>query len=508
MTTTAAHVLQIDELAEETARLRAEGKRVVHCHGVFDLLHVGHLRYFEQAREMGDALVVTVTPDRFVNKGPGRPAFPEALRAEHIAALKCVDFAAVNDWPRATEAIERLQPDLYVKGSEYKDDQDVTGAIAEERAAVEAAGGELAFTDDIVFSSSNLLNRFFPQLPDKARRYLKGFSEKFGIDAVEECFEKMSTMRALVIGETIVDEYQYGTAIGKSSKEPTLVVKCERLERFAGGVLAVANNSAAAVGAVDVVTQLGDRNRQEDFLREKLAERVAPSFLTRQGAPTIVKRRLVDSYFFTKMIEMYEIEDGPPKPADTRALIEAVEAKIDEADLVLVVDFGHGMIAPELISVLTQRAKFLAVNTQANAGNFGYHTLGKYPRADLACVAEGEMRLEARDPSPPIREVMDRVRRRIDCGTLVTTRGKHGCLCWNRDLGFVETPAVAAKVVDRVGAGDTFLSLMAPALAAGAPVEVAAFIGSVAGAEAVATVGHRRYLDRGSLLRHVHGLLK
>ncbi|PJC71984.1 MAG: cytidyltransferase, partial [Syntrophobacterales bacterium CG_4_8_14_3_um_filter_58_8] len=121
----------IEELAQVIKSLRAEQKKIVHCHGVFDLLHIGHIRYFEQARRMGDVLVVTVTPDRFVDKGSHRPAFPEHLRVEAVASLGSVDYVALNQWPTAEETLRLLRPDVYVKGSEFKNlGSDMTGKIA------------------------------------------------------------------------------------------------------------------------------------------------------------------------------------------------------------------------------------------------------------------------------------------------------------------------------------------------------------------------------------------
>ena len=152
-------VKNLEELAKLLSSSRAEGKKIVLCHGVFDLLHIGHIRHLEQAKRLGDILVVTVTPDKYVNKGPHRPAFPEDLRAETIAALDCVDYVVINKWPTAEETIQLLKPDIYVKGAEYRDaSRDYTRKIIEEEAAVKSIGGEIAFTDDITFSSSSLIN--------------------------------------------------------------------------------------------------------------------------------------------------------------------------------------------------------------------------------------------------------------------------------------------------------------------------------------------------------------
>src|SRR3989338_5433489 len=109
----------LDELACIIQQFKEKGKKIVQCHGVFDLLHPGHIRHFEAAKREGDMLIVTLTKDKYVNKGPGRPVFNQRLRAESIAALECVDYVAINDWPTATNAIKKLKPHIYAKGSDY-----------------------------------------------------------------------------------------------------------------------------------------------------------------------------------------------------------------------------------------------------------------------------------------------------------------------------------------------------------------------------------------------------
>src|SRR5690242_11299404 len=100
----------------DTLRKKHAGARIVHAHGVFDVLHAGHLAYLESAKRFGDILVVTVTADRFVNKGPGRPYFNGNIRANMLAALEIVDYVAINFYPTAVPAIEKLKPHFYVKG--------------------------------------------------------------------------------------------------------------------------------------------------------------------------------------------------------------------------------------------------------------------------------------------------------------------------------------------------------------------------------------------------------
>ena len=163
-----APILAMEELSAICRGLRDGGKRLVQCHGAFDLLHPGHIKHFQAAKVMGDVLVVTVTADRFIRKGRGRPAFTQQLRAESIAALRVVDFVAIADWPTGVEAIEHVRPHLYVKGQDYVDrSKDISGVIAAEESAAQRCGGKLVFTHEVQFSSTKLLTQHFTVFTDE-----------------------------------------------------------------------------------------------------------------------------------------------------------------------------------------------------------------------------------------------------------------------------------------------------------------------------------------------------
>jgi D-glycero-beta-D-manno-heptose 1-phosphate adenylyltransferase len=134
-----AKILSTDEMLNERERLRASGRRLVFTNGVFDLLHVGHVRYLAQARALGDALVVAINSDRSVRelKGPNRPVFVQAERAEILASLKHVDYVTIFDDISPRRLIATLLPDVLVKGGDYALDQ-IHG-----REEVEAAGGRV-----------------------------------------------------------------------------------------------------------------------------------------------------------------------------------------------------------------------------------------------------------------------------------------------------------------------------------------------------------------------------
>jgi len=154
-------IVSLDDLAKLVFDLKEKGRRIVHCHGCFDLMHPGHILYFQEAKTMGDTLIVTVTPDIYIDKGPGRPVFDEGLRVLSIAALECVDYAAINKWPTAEELLRLLKPHIYVKGQEFEAGQDKTGKIQKEMKVLQEIGSEIRFTHQRVFSSTRLLSTYY-----------------------------------------------------------------------------------------------------------------------------------------------------------------------------------------------------------------------------------------------------------------------------------------------------------------------------------------------------------
>lgn len=153
-------VLTLEKLAEAIRAEQAADRVVAMCHGVFDILHAGHLRHFEAAKAMVDVLVVTVTPDRFVKKGPNRPVFPDEQRAELLAGLGVVDWVAINRWESAVDTIRLLRPNLFVKGQEYETRaQQVNPNFLVEARAAEEMGVKVVFTREVTLSSTAAFNR-------------------------------------------------------------------------------------------------------------------------------------------------------------------------------------------------------------------------------------------------------------------------------------------------------------------------------------------------------------
>jgi rfaE bifunctional protein kinase chain/domain/rfaE bifunctional protein nucleotidyltransferase chain/domain len=502
-------IVPLDQFAERVAAMKAAGKQVVLCHGVFDLLHYGHIVHFEEARSQGDALVVTITPDVYVNKGPNRPAFTEAYRAKMLAALEIVDCVAINKWPSAVEMLNVVQPHVYAKGPDYKDhEHDVSGKIGEEEAAVRAGGGRIYYTADVTFSSSNLINRHLSSHSQEVNDYLTELRGTYTPAQIHGALDSLRKLRVLVIGEAIIDEYVYVDQMGKSSKEPVLAMRYASEEQFAGGALAIANHMAGVVDDLSLVTFLGTRDSHEDFIRAKLAPNVQPTFFYKKDSPTIVKRRYVEGYLLQKLFEVYLFNDEFLDDHDSEQFASHLEAVTSGYDLVVVADFGHGILTQMAIDTVQANAKFLAINTQQNAANLGYHTLSRYSRADFACTNDGELRSDSRARLGAVEPLILALAQRLGLKSTLITRGKLGVTFYRPNEGWSHGPAFATSVTDRVGAGDAVLSWTAPMAAAGLPGKMIAFVANIVGAQAAQIVGNRSAIDRVATYKFIESLLK
>ncbi|MCM8527156.1 MAG: PfkB family carbohydrate kinase [Lentisphaeraceae bacterium] len=502
-------ILPLKELSEvlNTARSDSE-KTVVQCHGCFDLLHIGHIRHFTEAKSKGDILVVTVTPDRFVNKGPGRPAFKEHLRLEAIASLDCVDYVALNEWPTAEETIEILRPDIYCKGPEYKNSSAGTNDyISREQKVVESIGGRMEFTEDITFSSSTLINSYLPVFSDEVTHFLNGFKNKYSVNDINRVIDSFQDLKVLVMGETIIDEYHYVSTMGKSMKEPILASKFLDEEKFAGGILAIANHVSAFTDKVDMLTFLGDKQSQKAFVEASLNEKIKPIFFTKKNSPTIVKRRFIERELVQKLFEVYDFNDDLVSGRTEGNFLSWLEDNLANYDLVIVADYGHGMMTEKAIEKVCKLSKFLCVNAQGNAGNQGNNSISKYHGADCISLAQHELVLEFRNKHIDPKDMVKTIAKSMECKNVILTRGKYGTMCY-REGEIDSVPAIAPKIVDRVGAGDAVLSIVAMAACTKTPLDLCGFIGNAAGAEAVAIVGNRKSIEKIPYIKHMESLLK
>ncbi|UCH83844.1 MAG: adenylyltransferase/cytidyltransferase family protein [Candidatus Latescibacterota bacterium] len=500
-------VLMVDGVADRVRELKTAGQRVAHCHGCFDLMHPGHIRHFEAAKRLADVLVVTVSPDRYVDKGPNRPVFNETLRAESIASLECVDFVAINQWPTAVETIKAIRPDYFVKGQEFAGEQDVTGKLQQEIAAVKEIGGEMRYTDDIVFSSTRVINEHFDVLPEDLRDFLSAFKSAGYADAVWESLEAIKELRILVIGDAIIDDYHYCMPMNKSPKANVITSQYLREEAGIGGALCIGNHLSSFCDNVTLLSCFGSRDDYLDYTRANLSGGVELVPVVRDGAFTTQKRRYIDNTFRQKVFEIHFFDDTPVDGNVEDEFCQFLTDRLSGFDLVIVGDFGHGVMTKRIIDTLCDSDTFLSMTVQTNSANFGFNYVTKYPRADYVAIDEREVRLAMHDRFAPVTDLIGNLSERLKTKRFAVTLGRKGSMIRERGR-LIQVPIVTRSVVDTVGAGDAFLALSAPLAKLDAPPEVMLFLGNIAGAMAANIVGNNEKIAEAEFKKFLSVLLK
>lgn len=493
-------------------KLRAEGKKIVQCHGTFDLLHPGHIHHLEEARALGDLLVVTVTAEKHVNKGPGRPFFNDYLRGKSLAALVCVDHVVVVPYAAAVEAINCVQPAIYCKGKEYADpSNDVTGNIEDDVAAVKALGGEVHYLGSVVFSSTKLINNFFDHLAAPAKSFCRNLAQSCSPDEFKKVVESFSSLRVLLIGDIIFDRYSNVKIQGLTSKNRIISGRFLNEETQSGGALAVYRHLKQFCQSVSFISLIGCEPWAQAILKQEIPPE--EDWIVRDpGFTTITKQRYVEPYVtgkeLVKLFAVNYIDDLFPSKDTQTELARKITDHIADFDLVVVADFGHGLLQKEHRALVQELAPFMSLNCQTNSNNHGFNIISRqYEHAHVFSLDEQELLLScARRPIEFMHE-LENLRRSFSAQYAWLTRGAVETIGLHNDQKPSLCMPFETTVVDTVGAGDAFFAVASLAAARQLPIDLATFIGQLAGAQAVKMIGNQQPISKQGLLKSGMSLL-
>lgn len=505
-------ILPFHEASAAIEKAREQGQRIVQCHGTFDLVHPGHIIHLEEARALGDMLVVTVTDEAHVNKGPGRPCFNDALRARTLAALECVDMVVLVPFPAAVEAIRLVKPHVYCKGTEYKDaSNDVTGNIHDDLTEVAAHGGEVRYLGSVVFSSTRLLNRHFNHIPEPVRLFCEDLASRTSAQHIRTAVDHFANLRILVVGDTIIDQYAYLKVQGLTSKNRIISGRFLDQQTHLGGALAVFRHVKEFTPRVRFVSLLGT----EPWVDELLAGALASSEDATVREPsftTVVKKRYVEPLLseneISKLFSINFLNDEPPSEAVQERVLANLRREMQSCDAVLLADFGHGLMQEKIRALVQEEAPFLVLNCQTNSNNHGFNIITRqYRRADAFSLDNQEMMLSCGhrhfDPDHELAAIANAFGSR--CAWF--TRGSVMTHGYAKDTQPVHIPPLVTDVTDTVGAGDAFFSVAGLAAAANLPLDISTFLGQLAGAQAVNIIGNERPISKPALLKSAMSLL-
>lgn len=501
-------IVEIKDLKVLKKEYSDKKKKIVLCHGVFDLIHIGHIKHFNSAKKLGDILIVSLTPDRYVNKGPGRPIFNEKLRSEFLKNISIIDHIVINNLSTSVNIINLLKPNIYCKGPDYKNHKnDVTGEIRNEFKALKKYGGKIEYTNDITSSSSKLINQHYTDLSHNQKKTIKVLKNK-KID-LNKLLNLSKKLNILILGEIIIDQYYFCETLGKSGKDPVLQMREENYETYLGGAAAIAGNVSKFCNKVTLLSMIGEKKDFYNLIKKKLPNNANLKLIFKEKSPTIVKKKYVDMITNNKVFGSYIINDSPLDKRNEKKLSNFLTKELNKFDLVIVSDYGHGLISERNAALISKKAKFVALNAQINAANRGYHTMNKYKNIDCVIINETELRHELRDKNTKINNLMNSLSSNLNIKDLIVTQGSEGATLYNKKLNkFFYMDAFASKVVDKIGSGDTMLSLMSIFLKLRLDKTYALLIGSLGASQSVSSMGNKNLIDKIKLIKAVNHTLK
>lgn len=483
-------------------------KKIGLVHGVFDLFHYGHLLHIEKAKSLCDFLVVSITADKFVQKGPDRPFYDANKRLKIINSLKQVNYVHISNEQSAVETIHSLKPDIYVKGNDYADlKKDFSKKIIKETNAVKKNNGKVFFTNEETYSSSKILNNHSNLFDVEAKKYLSKLNKEINFKSIENLFKKIENRKILIIGELIVDKYIFTKSLGKSPKEQLIPVKTEAEETYGGGALATANHVIDFVKDCTLLSVVGKNLKENKKIKRLLNKKIKKIFFIDNDYSNIEKNRFIEIDNNSKLFQINNYDQLQVSSNTENKILRYLGKNAHKYDQIIIHDFGHGMMSPRITKFVEKFFKKLSINVQTNSSNVGYNYITKYKKTNYFSIDEPEARLALQDKNSNSLNLFKKLSSKIKFNTGSITFGKNGTHIY-KDNKIHFAPALSKKPIDTLGAGDAYFALSSLFAMETNKIKILSLIGNVAGALKIKFVGHRKSLLKKDFLSFLKTILK
>jgi bifunctional ADP-heptose synthase (sugar kinase/adenylyltransferase) len=426
-----------------------------------------------------------------VNKGPGRPYFNHDIRKKMLESLSIVDEVIISDEPFAVGIINKVKPNYYIKGPDYKKkEDDITGGIYDEESAVKSHGGKVVFTDDETYSSSTLINKFFQTYTPEQESIIQTIKDIGGLDLINETLDKISTLKVCVVGEAIYDKYIFCTPEHLSSKYACISANYIKQECYKGGAWAIKNHIESFVELVNFVD--GDME--------------PPS-----------KIRYIDDDSGKRLFELVNMH--PNTYINWKEVGRILQEVNSFSDITLLCDFGHGFFNKAIMGYCEDLKRPIALNVQTNSSNYGFNLFTKHKKYDYLSIDYKEAKLAMHDRTSDREDIFDKVYQHCRGDTLSMTLGRDGSY-YKCDPGrnrydhydlvkyTQHSPAFADEVVDTVGAGDAYFAITSLLYAVEANDLLVPFIGNIFAGLKTKIIGNKKSVTKADLVKAVTGILK
>ncbi len=452
--------------------------KIIHCHGVFDIVHPGHVRHLIYAKSLADILVVSITSDKFIKKGVYRPHVPQQLRAANLASFEMVDYVIIDDNPKPLKLISYLKPNFFSKGFEYRPSS-LSKATKEEELVVNKYNGKMVFTPgDVVYSSSNILETHLPNIKYEKLHQLMS-ENKIDFETIKKTINKFSNFKVHILGDIIIDTYIRVSINNSHNKTPTHSVTILDEEKYTGGAAIVAKHLKAAGAEVNMTSIVGDDDLGNYIKKDLKKSDIKTNIFTDISRPTTNK--IVYIADGIRLLKVDKLKNAPI----SNELLEKISSnlKFGNYDCCIFSDFRHGIFNRSSIDILTKsikKNKFKVADSQL-ASRWG--NIIDFKKFDLITPNEKEARFALADQDSSISTLSEKLHKISGSKNIILKLGNKGAYCTNFSQNTLfSIDSFADMVLDPVGAGDAFLAYSTMTFLSSKSLILAGIIGSFAAA--------------------------
>jgi len=478
------------------------------CYGHFNVIHPGHIRYLEEARQFGSKVYVALIEEESVDKST-RVWYSQIDRAKGVCNLHCVDGVILLKNSGLIGAIKKYKPNVLVLGKEYEVELHETVALAV--AMQESLGGEVRYHSGVThYASADLLHTDLKTLGfSNKRNFLSACkNQNLTLNKIVNTVHNFKSKKLLILGDSIVDEYSACEPLGMSAEAPVIVVSELESKKFIGGAAIVAAHIASLGASAHYISVVGN-DANSEFLKNKLSEYgVNNCLIYDETRPTTYKKRYIVGN--QKLFRVSNLKSHNISKKIEACVIEKIEELAPIVDGILVSDFVYGVITPKIIDAVISISKKFNVplfgDQQASSQLGNLSILNSFT---VIAATEREARLAIGNKDDGIERVAFKLKELCNCENLIIKLGAQGLIAYekNKDNGLNREhfSALNPNPLDIAGAGDSFLAALAAAYSSGSSIMESSAIGSCVAALAVGKIGNEP-VTRGELISFINSL--
>ena len=425
--------------------------------------------HLKEAKKKVDILVVSVTEDKFVKKGPNQPINNSHKRISFLSSIEYVDYVFLNRSSTSQNVVKHLKPNVYFKGKDYLSG-DFTNNLNLEKNTIKKFGGKTIFTKTEIMSSSKIINNNFSNWTIEQKKFLKNISKKYNHDYFIRVFQKLNKVKINIIGEAIIDKYVFVSSQGLTSKDPAMSMLNERSISIPGGVLAVAEVFSQFSKSVNLFT--ASNNEYLKYLKKNKNINVINLDNNRK---TQIKTRFINKNRSEKILQVTNFKNDNKILKNHEAKIKKIKSKIKEN--LVICDYGIGFFGKDLINFLNTLKINKFLNVQTNSLNLGFNPFTKYNNYHYLCLDRREWEIGLKNQFIDNKTMLN-FSNKNKSSLFALTDGKYGSYLYkNKNKYFA--PVFISKTIDTTGCGDAYFAMTSLLISVGVDEEIIPFLGNI-----------------------------